>query len=154
MNQTVWKRGSGSICFISEWVATKKGVGMVGWALCIYCRYCLLSITSSHTPWLMIHSPRHLLWKSHPFFFVAGFKNYIWRQKLQPSGKPPIRRAAAWWLGNYHLGRPSQELFDTQRTKLACHSKPAKSIKRNRWFRDELTHQPLTLLKNYLECTF
>lgn len=27
MNQTVWKRGGGSICFISEWVATKKEGG-------------------------------------------------------------------------------------------------------------------------------
>lgn len=139
------------------WVGGHKkgGGGWVGWALCIYCRYCLLSITSSHTPWLMRRSPQHLFWKLHPFFFsIGGFKNDIWWQKLQPSSKPPNRRAAVWWLGNYHLSRPSQELFDTWRTKLACHSKPAKSIKCNRWFRDELTHQPLTLLKNYLECTF
>lgn len=30
MNQTVWKRGSSSICFISEWVAKKKKGGGVG----------------------------------------------------------------------------------------------------------------------------
>lgn len=85
---------------------------------------------------------------------LLHFKNAVWWLKVRGSGGHQSGAAAVWWLGNYHLSRPAQEPLDTQRTKLARRRKPAQSMKCNRWFRDELTLQPLTPLKNYLECTF
>lgn len=110
------------------------------------------TVTSSHA-WLITHLPLWLLEISLPFFFFCLLKMLLDGWNSDWCLWPPIRSSCCLMIGELS-SRSSQETFDTQRTKLALRSKTAQSIKWKRRFRDEWTLQPLTFLKNYLECRF
>lgn len=136
-------------CFLHSWLPARNEVG----ELCIHRSSSRLTITSSHA-WLITHSPLHLFQKFLPIVFSSAFQKWYLMAETPTQRWPPIRSDCCLMTGELS-SRPSiaRTLWHS-RTKLACLSKLAKSIKCNRWFWDELTLQLLTLLKNYLGCTF